>query len=111
MTGSAARVRWKTPKKFASNLGPEVALVGVLDRRRVRVPRVVDEHVHAPEPRDGGGHRAARVAFAGDVERDGESSVLVGRDEPCERARIAGRGDEAGAGGQHGLRDRAPEPP
>ena len=80
-----------------------------LEEAGVEVARVVDQHVDAAEPADGGLDRGLGVLGAGDVELHGQQVVVVAERRSDLRGVAAG-GDDGVAGGQRSLGDVRPKP-
>jgi hypothetical protein len=91
------------------DLRAEVLVGEVLDRVDVRVARVVDEHVEAPESVDGGLDRGIGLRAVGHVEGDGARPVGKPVDEIGELVGVARRRNELVACFQDGLGEGAAE--
>jgi hypothetical protein len=92
-------------------LGAKVLNCCVLDRGKVSIAGVVDQHVEAAERvsgqldcRDGG-------LLVGHIERNGAHVVAVTLDQIGELLRIARRGDQLVASREDGLSDRPTQAP
>jgi hypothetical protein len=86
------------------DLGPDVLGADLLEEPGVEVAGVVDQHVDAAEPFDGGARGVLGVGGVGDVELDGQE-VVVRSERRADPLGVASGGDDGVADGQGGRGD------
>ena len=87
------------------DLRPEVLGGDLLEEPGVEVAGVVDQHVDAAEPFDGGLHGRLGVGGVGDVELDDQQVVVPRRRPGLTRVGVAAGGHDRVAGGEGGPGD------
>src|ERR1700693_612865 len=107
----AALVRFTTPKRLVSSLGAEILNGRVLDRGKVPIAGVVDQHIEAAEDVNGQLDGRHRCTLIGDIQRDGAHVVAVTLNQIGELLWIAGGGDQLVARCEGALSDRPTQPP
>ena len=83
------------------DLRPEVLGAELLEEPGVEVARIVDQHVDAAEPVDGGAGRRPGRRRVGDVQRD-DQEIVVRAERGADPLGVAAGGDDGVAGGQGG---------
>src|SRR5260221_8258173 len=98
-------------KEIGLKLGAEVLNGRVLDRGKVPIAGVVDQHMEVAEHVNGQLDGRNRRTLIGDIQRDGAHVVAVTLNQIRELLRMAGGGDQLVTGGEDALSDRPPQPP
>ncbi len=98
-------------KEIGLKLGAEVLNGRVLDRGKVPIAGVVDQHIEAAEGVNGQLDGRNRRTLIGYIQRDGAHVVAVTLNQIGELLWIAGGGDQLVASGEDGLSDRPTQPP
>src|SRR5207302_5881025 len=98
-------------KEIGLKLGAEILNGRVLDRGKVPIAGVIDQHIEAAEDVNGQLDGRNRCTLIGDVQRDGAHVVAVTLNQIGELLWIAGGGDQLVASGEDALSDRPTQPP
>src|SRR5260370_14056977 len=98
-------------KEIGLKLGAEILNGRVLDRSKVPIAGVVDQHIEAAEDVNGQLDGRHRRTLIGDIQRDGAHVVAVTLNQIGELLWITGGGDQLVASCEDALSDRPTQPP
>src|SRR6267154_788647 len=98
-------------KEIGLKLGAEILNGRVLNRGKVPIASVVDQHIEAAEDVNGQLDGRDRCTLIGDIQRDGAQVVAVTLNQIGELLWIAGGGDQLVSSCEDGLSDRPTQPP